>query len=241
MALAPLTPLQIIQKKAGVKPDNKLTPSTLIALAKYFKLTKEQAAHFFAQTSHESAGFTVFFEDLNYSASGLKKTFSKYFPKGDYDAYARQPVKIANRVYGDRMDNGPEKTGDGWKYRGRGVLQLTGKSNYKAFEDYLNFKTTKVAKNPLQIPSITTSPTPPVLSQLKVNILQNPDLVASEWAFESAIFYFDKNNLWPITKKGVNDDTILQLTKLINGGTNGLEDRKTKTYQYYNLLKQSKF
>jgi putative chitinase len=107
------------------------------------------------------------------------------------------------------MGNGSESSGDGWKYRGRGALQLTGKANYKAFSDYL--------KNPL--------------------IMEQPDLVAGELAFESAMFFFDKNKLWEICDKGVNKDTILALTKRINGGTHGLADREEKTIKYYGWLK----
>jgi putative chitinase len=108
------------------------------------------------------------------------------------------------------MGNGAEASGDGWKYRGRGALQLTGKANYKAFSDYL--------KNPL--------------------IMEQPDLVAGELAFESAMFFFDKNKLWEICDKGVNKDTILALTKRINGGTHGLADREEKTIKYYGWLKK---
>jgi putative chitinase len=107
------------------------------------------------------------------------------------------------------MGNGTESSGDGWKYRGRGALQLTGKSNYKAFSDYL--------KNPL--------------------IMEQPDLVAGELAFESAMFFFERNKLWEICDKGVNKDTILALTKRINGGTHGLADREEKTIKFYGWLK----
>jgi putative chitinase len=107
------------------------------------------------------------------------------------------------------MGNGNEASGDGWKYRGRGALQLTGKSNYKAFADYLK----------------------------KPEIMDNPDLVATTYSFESAVFFFDKNKLWTICDKGINDAAILALTKRINGGTHGLEDRKVKTYKYYEYVK----
>jgi len=172
-------------------------------------MTPERAAHFFAQTAHETGGFKAFSENLNYSAQGLQGTFGKYFPGTLEESYARNPEKIANRVYADRMGNGPETSGDGWKYRGRGALQLTGKSNYKAFSDYL--------KNSL--------------------IMEQPDLVAGEFAFESAMFFFDKNSLWSICDKGVTKDTVLALTKRVNGGTHGLADREEKTFKYYDWLK----
>jgi putative chitinase len=175
----------------------------------YYKMTPERAAHFFAQTAHETGGFKAFSENLNYSADGLQKIFGKYFPGLLEESYAKKPEKIANRVYADRMGNGAEASGDGWKYRGRGALQLTGKANYKAFSDYL--------KNPL--------------------IMEQPDLVAGELAFESAMFFFEKNKLWDICDKGVTKETILALTKRINGGTHGLADREEKTFKYYGFLK----
>jgi putative chitinase len=201
--------LKNLQSKIGVTADGAFGPGTLKAAMAYYKMTPERAAHFFAQTAHETGGFKAFSENLNYSADGLQKIFGKYFPGLLEEQYARNPEKIANRVYADRMGNGAEASGDGWKYRGRGALQLTGKSNYKAFSDYL--------KNPL--------------------IMEQPDLVAGELAFESAMFFFDKNKLWDICDKGVTKETILALTKRINGGTHGLADREEKTIKYYGWLK----
>jgi len=201
--------LKNLQTKIGVNADGAFGPGTLKAAMAYYKMTPEIAAHFFAQTAHETGGFKAFSENLNYSADGLQKIFGKYFPGLLEESYARNPEKIANRVYADRMGNGSEATGDGWKYRGRGALQLTGKANYKAFSDYL--------KNPL--------------------VMEQPDLVAGELAFESAKFFFDKNKLWDICDKGVTKETILALTKRINGGTHGLADREEKSFKYYALLK----
>ena len=201
--------LKNLQSKIGVTADGAFGPGTLKAAMAFYKMTPERAAHFFAQTAHETGGFKAFSENLNYSADGLQKIFGKYFPGVLEESYARQPEKIANRVYADRMGNGTETSGDGWKYRGRGALQLTGKSNYKAFSDYL--------KNPL--------------------IMEQPDLVAGELAFESAMFFFERNKLWEICDKCVNKDTILALTKRINGGTHGLADREEKTNKFYGWLK----
>jgi putative chitinase len=106
------------------------------------------------------------------------------------------------------MGNGNEASKEGWTFRGRGALQTTGKSNYQSFSDYLK----------------------------KPEIMTNPDLVATDYAFESAMFFFDKNKLWSICDKGVSDATILSLTKRINGGTNGLEDRASLTKRYYKWL-----
>jgi putative chitinase len=197
-----------LQEKIGVKPDGAFGPNTLKKAMEFYKMTPERAAHFFGQTSHETGGFTKFSENLNYSAQGLQGIFGKYFPGTLEESYARQPEKIANRVYASRMGNGDEKSGDGWKFRGRGALQLTGKDNYKQFSESL--------KRP--------------------EIMTNPDLVANELAFESAIFFFEKNKLWSICDKGVNDASILALTKRINGGTHGLDDRAEKTKRYYGWL-----
>ena len=198
-----------LQQKIGVTADGAFGPGTLKAAANYYKLNKNRAAHFFAQTAHESGGFKAFSENLNYSAQGLMGIFKKYFPtQALANAYARQPQKIANRVYANRMGNGDEASGDGWKFRGRGALQLTGKSNYQAFADYVG----------------------------RPDVMTNPDLVAGELCFESALWFFDRNKLWSICDQGVNDAAILALTKRINGGTHGLDDRKAKTFKYAGWL-----
>ena len=201
--------LKSLQEKIGVGADGAFGPGTIKAAMAFYKLTPVRAAHFFAQTSHETGGFKAFSENLNYSAQGLQGIFGKYFPGNLEESYARQPEKIANRVYASRMGNGDEASGDGWKYRGRGALQLTGKANYQAFAEYL--------KNP--------------------EVVSNPDLVATTYAFESAMFFFDKNKLWSICDQGVNDAAILALTKRINGGTHGLDDRNAKTKKYYEYVK----
>ncbi|MDB4232334.1 hypothetical protein N9795_01370 [Candidatus Pelagibacter sp.] len=201
--------LKSLQEKIGVTPDGAFGPGTMKKAMEFYKLTPVRAAHFFAQTAHETGGFKVFSENLNYSADGLKSIFGKYFPGNLNEMYARNPEKIANRVYGTRMGNGDEKSGDGFKFRGRGALQLTGKENYKAFSDYLK----------------------------KPEIITNPDLVATTYSFESAMFFFDKNKLWSICDQGINDAAILALTKKINGGTHGLADRSEKTKKYYEYVK----
>jgi putative chitinase len=199
-----------LQEKIGAEPDGSFGPETLKKAMVYFKLTPAATAHFFGQTGHETGGFITFTENLNYSAKGLDNTFGKYFPDKLEDSYARQPIKIASRVYANRMGNGNEASQDGWKFRGRGAIQTTGKANYKAFSDSIK----------------------------KPEIMINPDLVATEYSFESAIFFFTKNKLWDIANKGVTDATILAITKKINGGTNGLEDRVSLTKRYYKWLTQ---
>lgn len=201
--------LKSLQERAGVAADGAFGPGTMKAGMALLKLTPVRAAHFFAQTAHETGGFKAFSENLNYSASGLQGIFGKYFPGTLEESYARNPEKIANRVYADRMGNGNEASGDGWKYRGRGALQLTGKANYKAFADYLG----------------------------KQEIMETPDLVATTYAFESAMFFFERNKLWSICDQGVNDAAILALTKRINGGTHGLDDRMAKTKKYWEYVK----
>jgi len=194
-----------LQQKIGVTADGAFGPGTLKAAAAYYKLSPDRAAHFFAQTAHESGGFKAFSENLNYGAKGLRGIFGEYFPTDALArAYERQPQKIANRVYANRMANSDEASGDGWKYRGRGALQLTGKANYREFAAYIN----------------------------RPEVMDNPDLVAGELCFESALWFFDKNKLWSICDQGTGDNAILALTKRINGGTHGLDDRKQKTKKY---------
>ncbi len=198
-----------LQEKIGVTADGAFGPGTLKAAAAHYKLNKNRAAHFFAQCAHESGNWKATSENLNYGAKGLRGIFGKYFPTDALaKAYERQPQKIANRVYGNRMGNGPESSGDGWKFRGRGFLQLTGHDNYEALSKYID----------------------------RPDIMDNPDLVAGELAIESALWFFDRNKLWSICDQGINDAAILQLTKRINGGTHGLDDRKLKTKKYATWL-----
>ena len=201
--------LKALQQKIGIAADGSWGPGTLRAAAAFYKLSPARAAHFFGQTAHETGGFKAFSENLSYGAKGLMSIFKKYFPDAATAAkYERKPEAIANRVYANRMGNGPESSGDGWKYRGRGALQLTGKDNYAAFAKFCN----------------------------RPDVMTNPDLVATELAFESAMFFFERNKLWNICDQGVTDAAILSLTKKINGGTHGLDDRKNKTKTYHMQL-----
>jgi putative chitinase len=198
-----------LQQKIGVTADGAFGPGTYKKAAAFYKLSPARAAHFFAQTAHESGNFKAFSENLNYGAKGLRGIFGKYFPNDALArAYERKPAKIANRVYGNRMGNGDEASGEGFAFRGRGALQLTGKFNYSEFAKYVN----------------------------RPDIMDNPDLVATELAFESALWFFDKNKLWGICDQGTGDAAILALTKRINGGTHGLDDRKAKTKKYAGWL-----
>jgi len=177
--------------------------------AKKFNITNPlRLAHFLAQCGHESGGFKAVSENLNYSADGLKKIFGKYFPGNLNESYARQPEKIASRVYGSRMGNGDESTGEGFKFRGRGYIQLTGKNNYTNFAKFIGEDT-----------------------------VSNPDLVATKYPLASAAFFFDSNKLWSICDKGADVATVTAVTKRVNGGTIGLPDRIKHFNEYYNLLK----
>ena len=200
-----LGPLAQLQSKCGLTPDGKWGPGTYKAARDYFKLTNNQAAHFFGQCAHESNNFKAFSENLNYSAQGLNGIFKKYFPTvAATNGYARKPEKIANKVYANRMGNGPESSGDGYKYRGRGPIQLTGHDNYAAFSQAVG----------------------------RPDVLTNPDIVAGELAFESALWFFRKNGLLAIADKGTSTAVITQISKRVNGGTIGLDDRIKKTTQF---------
>ena len=168
-------------------------------------------AHFLAQIAHESGNFQFVTENLNYSAEGLRKVFPKYFADNIIAMkYARNNEAIGSRVYANRMGNGDEASKEGFKFRGRGYIQLTGKSNYKDFSDFI-----------------------------KEDCVANPDLVATKYPMDSAIWFFDKNKLWDICAKGSGDDTVTAVTKRVNGGTHGLADRIAKFKLYYSLLQQA--
>ena len=170
--------------------------------------TPLRVAHFLAQCGHESGGFRLTQENLNYSAKGLMGIFKKYFPtEAIANQYARNPQKIANKVYSNRMGNGSEASGDGYKFRGRGYIQLTGKENYTAFG-----------------------------KSIGVDIPSNPDSVASTYALASAAWFFSKNGLHKIADEGASDVVVTKITKRVNGGTIGLPDRIKHFKEYYSLL-----
>jgi putative chitinase len=195
-----------LEKLKGHIPDAVLAqiPDTA---AKFGITNKLRLAHFLSQCGHESGGFKLTNENLNYSADGLKKIFPKYFPGNLAESYAKNPEKIASKVYGGRMGNGDESTKEGYKFRGRGYIQLTGKDNYKKFGEFIG-----------------------------ENILENPDLVATKYPLASAAFFFNSNGLWSICDKGADLATVTAVTKRVNGGVIGLEDRHKHFKEYYNLL-----
>lgn len=200
--------VRLFQERIGTTPDGIWGKKTMRAAAKYWGLKPFAAANFFGQLAYETGNFKYFEENLNYSAVGLRTVFPKYFKtRLQSDLYARNPEAIANHVYANRMGNGPEISGDGWKYRGRGAIQLTGKNNYRLFSQDCGF-----------------------------DLVQCPEKVATEYAFDAAKWYFDHNGLWKIAKQDVSRGTIKKITKAINGGTNGLEARIKKVQEYYGIF-----
>lgn len=176
--------------------------------ARFGITTPLRLAHFLAQCGHESGGFKAVRENLNYSAKGLMGIFKKYFPNAKIALqYERKPEKIASLVYANRMGNGPESSMDGFTYRGRGYIQLTGKSNYSLFD-----------------------------KTVPEDITANPDLVATKYPLASAAFFFNNNKLWAICDKGADVATVTAVTKRVNGGTIGLPDRIKHFNEYYKLL-----
>lgn len=183
--------------------------SEVASIVDKFNITNPlRLSHFLSQCAHESANFTALRENLNYSADGLLKIFPKYFKdRATADAYARKPEKIGARVYANRMGNGNEESGEGYKFRGRGYIQLTGKDNYKQFGVFVG-----------------------------EDLVNTPDLVATKYPLTSAAFFFNKNGLWAICDKGDSVDVVTQVTKRVNGGTHGLDDRIAKFNVFNSLL-----
>ena len=197
-----------LEKLRGHIPDSVISQIPETA-AKFGINTPLRLAHFLAQCGHESGGFKATQENLNYSAKGLMGIFKKYFPtQALAEQYQRNPQKIASKVYGGRMGNGPESTGEGFKFRGRGYIQLTGKENYTAFGKSIN-----------------------------EDMTANPDKVATHYPLLSAAWFFTKNGLHKMADQGATDAVVTQITKRVNGGTIGLDDRIKHFKEYYNLLK----
>jgi len=196
-----------INKLKGHVPDSVLAQIPAV-MEKFAINTPLRLAHFLAQCSHESGHWKAVTENLNYSADGLKRIFPKYFPGTLNESYARNPEKIASRVYASRMGNGDEASKEGWKFRGRGYIQLTGKANYQAFD--------KVVEE---------------------DLMASPELVATKYPLLSAAWFFGKNNLNAIADKGADDATVTAVTRRVNGGTIGLADRIKNFKAIYALLK----
>ena len=196
-----------LQKLKGHVPD-KVIEQIPAVMEKFQINTPLRLAHFLAQCGHESGGFRLTKENLNYSAKGLMGIFKKYFPtEALAKQYERKPEKIANKVYGGRMGNGPEASGDGAKFCGRGYIQLTGKDNYTAFGKSIN-----------------------------EDMTVNPQAVADKYALLSAAWFFNKNGLHKLADGGATDAVVTQITRRVNGGTIGLADRIKHFKEYHALL-----
>jgi len=196
-----------LDKLRGAIPNAVITqiPDT----AAKFNITNTlRLAHFLAQCAHESGNWRAVSENLGYSATQLPKMWPSLFNATNTAQYAMKPEMIANRAYGGRMGNGPESSGDGWKYRGRGYIQLTGKANYTQFDKFVDD-----------------------------DILSFPELVSQKYPLMSAAFFFNVNNLWTICDQGAADAVVTSVTKRVNGGVHGLDSRIKHFREYYNLLK----
>ena len=197
-----------LEKLKGHIPDSVIAQIPSIE-TKFEINTPLRLAHFLAQCGHESGGFKVVKENLNYGAKGLRSIFGKYFPTDALAlAYERKPEKIANKVYANRMLNGDEASGDGYKFCGRGYIQLTGKENYTNFGKAIG-----------------------------VDLTATPDLVATQYPLLSAAWFFHKNGLHKLADAGATEAAVTSVTKRVNGGTIGLPDRIKHFKEYYNLLK----
>jgi len=208
--------LQLLQQKCGLEPDGDFGENSFKAISKHLQIpTTRRASHFFGQACVESGNFRIFSENLNYSAKRMLEIFKSDFDtnrdkwlspeeKLKVNSLLGHPDKIANFVYANQNGNGNEDSGDGWKFRGRGIIQLTGRENYLKFSQFM--------KDP--------------------EIMTNPDLVATKYAFESAMFYFNSKKIWIECDKGIDSISITRVSKLVNGGTNGLDDRIKATLKY---------
>ena len=197
-----------LEKLKGHIPDSVIDQITSIE-TKFEINTPLRLAHFLAQCGHESGGFKVVKENLNYGAKGLRSIFGKYFPTDALAlAYERKPEKIANKVYANRMLNGDEASGDGYKFCGRGYIQLTGKENYTNFGKAIG-----------------------------IDLTATPDLVATQYPLLSAAWFFHKNGLHKLADAGATEAAVTSVTKRVNGGVIGLADRIKHFNEYYNLLK----
>jgi putative chitinase len=200
--------MKTLQAKVGVTADGAFGPNTARAIAKHYGLSAKRAAHLLGQASHESGGFKLVRENLNYSAETMVRVWpSRFKTLADAEPFARNPKALADKVYSGRMGNGE---GEGHVFIGRGFLQLTGKDNYKSFAADMDAP----------------------------EIMKDPELVETKYAFETALWFFQKNGLFDIADKGVSDDVIKQITKRVNGGYVGLDHRIKETRKIWDWLSQ---
>lgn len=198
----------------NISPLSTILPSSVFSelpsVISTFKVDSPlRLGHFLGQCAHESGNWRLTEENLNYSKEALMAVFRRHFPtEALASQYARKPERIANRAYGSRMGNGGPETGDGWKFRGRGYIQLTGRNNYTLFNN-----------------------------SVQEDIINTPDLVATKYPLFSAGWFWDTNNLNPLADIGGTPEAVTQVTRRINGGTNGLTDRLNKFNYYYRFLR----
>ena len=196
-----------INKLKGLIPDDVLLQIPDV-MGKFQINTPLRLSHFLAQCAHESGNFKTINENLNYGVNGLLRTFKKYFPtEAKALQYERKPEKIANLVYANRMGNGAEASGDGFKYRGRGYIQLTGKVNYESFDKIVD-----------------------------EDITANPALVATKYPLLSAAWFWNSRALNTLADKGATEVDVIHITKKVNGGVHGLDDRLSKFKKFYSIL-----
>jgi len=202
--------LKYLQEQCGTTPDGAFGPNTARAIANHYGYSAEVGAHLLGQCYHESGGFQITEENLNYRAETMMRVWpSRYPDEASTSGLAGNPEALANHTYANRMGNGDGASGEGWKYRGRGFIQLTGKNNYTAFAEAVR----------------------------RPNIVSNPDPVSTEYAFAAAQWFFEANGLIEIAKSSVNSATIKIITKRINGGYHGIDERSEWTRKVYNWLK----
>lgn len=196
----------MLEKVKGLLPAN-VYNELADTCAKFNISTPIRLAHFLSQCHHESAGFTQVEENLNYSARGLLATFPKYFNEMSAEIYAHNRIMIGSLVYADRMGNGDEHSQEGWLFRGRGFMQITGRNSYRGFND-----------------------------TVEEDVLANPALVATKYPLLSAGWYWNSRNLNKIADRGSDQQVVADITKVINGGYNGLEHRQQLFDRYWSAL-----
>ena len=200
--------LKILQEKCGCSPDGSFGPATARGIVKHYELSPKRGAHLIGQVIHESGSFKLTRENLNYSVESMMRVWPSRFPtKESAEPYARNPKALAENVYFGRMGNDTKEKAS--LYIGRGFLQLTGFNNVKAFASDMG----------------------------KPEVMEDPSLLEEDYAMDTAIWFFQKNNLWKICDEGVNDDTIKRLTRKINGGYTGLDHRIKETNKVYEWVK----
>jgi putative chitinase len=197
-----------LQARIGTTADGEFGPNTARAIAKHFNLSPARGAHLLGQAAHESGGFKHTRESLYYSSpERIQAVWPSRFPTvEDAEPYARNPAGLAGKVYAGRMGN--KNMAQASLYIGRGFLQLTGRNNYRSFSSDMG------------LPKVMT----------------DPDLVANEYAFETALWFFNKNGLFAIADEGVTDDAIKRITKRVNNGYHGLDHRSQQSKKIHTWL-----